>query len=159
MIFWKGSLNSYTNTIGKKRMIYIIKTKFNYGVQSEEKNTPNLRESPSFFHLIKCSQYYFNERAASHFNECIFFLFFFFLFFYLHKNENFRYVSCHLSMVLEFIFPIKMTKACSFQHNCWLRCICPLWRIHSVLQKMLQNHCLEKPFYIISFSTDFLNVT
>lgn len=75
MIYWNGSLNSYTNTIGKKRMIYIIKTKFNYGVQSEEKNTPNLRESPSFFHLIKCSQYYFNERAASHFNECIFFYF------------------------------------------------------------------------------------
>lgn len=37
MIYWNGSLNSYTNTIGKKRMIYIIKTKFNYGVQSEEK--------------------------------------------------------------------------------------------------------------------------
>lgn len=36
MIFWKGSLNSYTNTIGKKRMIYIIKTKFNYGVQKKK---------------------------------------------------------------------------------------------------------------------------
>lgn len=64
---------------------------------------------------------------------------FYFLFFYLHKNENFRYVSCHLSMVLEFIFPIKMTKACSFQHNCWLRCICPLWRLHCITENVTKS--------------------
>lgn len=66
-------------------------------------------------------------------------MYFIFLFFYLHKNENFRYVSCHLSMVLEFIFPIKMTKACSFQHNCWLRCICPLWRLHCITENVTKS--------------------
>lgn len=64
---------------------------------------------------------------------------YFFLLSYLHKNENFRYVSCHLSMVLEFIFPIKMTKACSFKHNCWLRCICPLWRIHCITENVTKS--------------------